>query len=95
MWQRLKVFNLMTMLEINGGNFRIKAGSGVRAENDIIINGGTLNVTQPREELESINGRVRVNGGRLNITVSGNEFASNKSKELLTGDIIFRAQQDF
>jgi len=76
-------------VEINGGNFRIKAGSGVRAENDIIINGGTLNVTQPREELESINGRVRVNGGRLNITVSGNEFASNKSKELLTGDIIF------
>lgn len=76
-------------VEINGGDFKIKAASGVRAENDIIINGGTLNVTQPRNELESINGRVRVNGGRLNITVSQDGFESSNSSELLTGDIIF------
>jgi hypothetical protein len=76
-------------VEIKGGNFKIKARSGIRAEKDIIISGGTVNVTQPREELESISGRVIVNGGRLNITVSESGFSSNKSQKLLTGDIIF------
>ncbi len=72
-------------VEIKGGNFKIKARSGIRAEKDIIISGGTVNVTQPREELESISGRVIVNGGRLNITVSESGFSSNKSQKLLTG----------
>ncbi|HHX17232.1 MAG TPA: carbohydrate-binding domain-containing protein [Clostridium sp.] len=76
-------------VEINGGNFKIKASSGIRAEKDIIINRGTLHVTQPREELESINGQIKVNGGQLNITVSGNEFIADKNNKILTGDIIF------
>ncbi|MDQ2086135.1 carbohydrate-binding domain-containing protein [Herbivorax sp. ANBcel31] len=77
-------------VEIRDGNIDITAGSAIRAKYDITINGGTTNVTQSIEDLESYSDEVKVNGGQLNITtVAGNDFATEKNKEILRGDIIF------
>lgn len=77
-------------VEIQGGRIDIVAGSAIRAKYDITLKGGTTNVKQSIEELESYSGEVNISGGQLNITtIEGNDFAAEKSKEMLRGDINF------
>ena len=72
-------------LKISGGNFDITAKDGVTAEFDILITGGTLNILQEKDKLESKSGQVLIQGGQVNIRVNSSGSASNE----LTGDINF------